>query len=159
MTYPLGFAENSIQLVPDGTLILHVIIILVMVWLLNVTLYKPINRILEAREKRTRGRMSEAQEILHDVSEKVSNYERQLRQARTEAYALSEQERTAAMQERQGKLNEMRQELSESIAQEKQAIEKQADEARAGLEAESRRLANEISERVLQRPVGSPNVN
>ena len=64
MTYPLGFAENSIQLVPDGTLILHVIIILVMVWILNKTLYKPINRILEAREKRTRGRMSEAQEIL-----------------------------------------------------------------------------------------------
>ena len=108
MTYPLGFAENSIQLVPDGTLILHVIIILVMVWILNKTLYKPINRILEAREKRTHGRMSEAQEILHDVSEKVSNYERQLRQARAEGYALAEQERIAAMQERQGKLNEMR---------------------------------------------------
>jgi len=118
MTYPLGFAENSIQLVPDGTLILHVIIILVMVWILNKTLYKPINRILEAREKRTHGRMSEAQEILTDVSEKVSNYERQLRQARAEGYALAEQERTAAMQERQGKLNEMRQQLSESIAQE-----------------------------------------
>ena len=52
MTLPLGFAENSIQLVPDGTLILHVIIILVMVFVLNATLYKPINRILEAREKR-----------------------------------------------------------------------------------------------------------
>src|SRR5918992_845271 len=99
MTYPLGFAESSIQLVPDGTLILHVIIILLMVWILNATLYKPINRILEAREKRTRGRTTEAQEILHDVSEKVSNYERQLRQARSGAYATTEQERTAAMQE------------------------------------------------------------
>jgi F-type H+-transporting ATPase subunit b len=159
MTYPLGFAENSIQLVPDGTLILHVIIILVMVWILNKTLYKPINRILEAREKRTRGRMSEAQEILTDVSEKVSNYERQLRQARAEGYAMSEQERTLAMQERQGKINEMRQQLSESIAQEKQTIQTQVEEARVTLETESRRIAREIGERVLDRPVGRGEVN
>ena len=153
MTFPLGFAENSIQLVPDGTLILHVIIILVMVYLLNVTLYKPINRILNAREKRTRGRMTEAQEIMSDVSEKLSNYERQLRQARAEAYALSEQERTAAMQDRQQKLNEMRQQLAGSISKEKQTIQQQADEARATLEDESRRLARDISSRVLNRPV------
>jgi F-type H+-transporting ATPase subunit b len=159
MTYPLGFAENSIQLVPDGTLILHVIIILVMVWILNKTLYKPINRILEAREKRTRGRMSEAQEILTDVSEKVSNYERQLRQARAEGYAMSEQERTLAMQERQQKINEMRQQLSESIAQEKQTIQTQVEEARVTLESNSRRLAREIGERVLDRPVGRGEVN
>jgi len=159
MTYPLGFAENSIQLVPDGTLILHVIIILVMVWILNKTLYKPINRILEAREKRTHGRMSEAQEILTDVGEKVSNYERQLRQARAEGYALAEQERTAAMQERQGKLNEMRQQLSESIAQEKQTIKTQVEEARVTLDSESRRIAREIGERVLDRPVAGGEVN
>ena len=153
MTVLLGFAENSIQLVPDGTLILHVIIILVMVFVLNATLYKPINRILEAREKRTRGRLSEAQDIMTDVSQKLSNYERQLRQARVEAYALSEQERTAAMQERQRKLNEMRQELGESIAQEKQTIQQQADAARASLEEESRQIAGEISSRVLNRTV------
>lgn len=159
MTYPLGFAENSIQLVPDGTLIIHVIIILVMVWILNKTLYKPINRILEAREKRTHGRMSEAQEILTDVSEKVSNYERQLRQARAEGYAMTEQERTLAMQERQGKLNEMRQQLSESIAQEKQTIQTQVAEARVTLDGESLRIAREIGERVLDRPVGRGDVN
>src|SRR5437867_10962905 len=101
MTLPLGLAENPIQLVPDGTLILHVVIILVMVYVLNATLYKPINRILAARDERTRGRLTEAQQILKDVSEKLSNYERQLRQARAQAYALAESERSAALQERQ----------------------------------------------------------
>src|SRR5258708_1709110 len=90
MVYPLGFAENSIQLVPDGTLWLHVLIIIVMVYVLNATLFRPINRILEAREKRTRGRLTEAQEILSSVSEKLAEYERALRRARTEAYALAE---------------------------------------------------------------------
>src|ERR1051326_7025485 len=69
-----GFAEDSIQLVPDGTLVLHVIIILIMVYVLNATLYKPINQILASREKRTRGRLSEAQEIMQSVSEKTGEY-------------------------------------------------------------------------------------
>jgi len=159
MTFPLGFAENSIQLVPDGTLILHVLIILVMVYVLNATLFKPINRILEARERRTKGRLSEAQEILRSVSEKLANYERQLRQARGEAYAFSESERGAAMQERQQKLNEMRAQLRESIAQEKKAIEQQADAARGTLEVESRRLAREIGARVLSRPITDAEMN
>src|SRR5437867_842370 len=144
MMLPLGFAENSIQLVPDGTLILHVLIILIMIFVLNATLYKPINRILAAREKRTKGRLSEAEEILKSVSEQLANYERQLRQARGEAYAFSESERASAMQERQQKMAEMRQRLSESIAQEKQAIQKQAEAARVTLErSEERRVGKE----------------
>jgi F-type H+-transporting ATPase subunit b len=159
MTLPLGLAENSIQLVPDGTLILHVLIILVMVYVLNATLFKPINRILEARDLRTRGRLSEAQEILKRVSEQLAHYERQLRQARVEAYAFSESERGAAMQERQNKLNEMRVHLAESIAQQKEAIQRQADEARGTLEIDSRRLAREIGERVLSRPLTGAEMN
>jgi F-type H+-transporting ATPase subunit b len=159
MTLPLGLAENSIQLVPDGTLILHVLIILVMVYVLNATLFKPINKILEARDRRTRGRLSEAQEILKNVSEQLANYERQLRQARGEAYAFSESERGAAMQERQNKLNEMRVHLAESIAQQKEAIQKQADEARGTLDVDSRRLAREIGARVLSRPLTDAEMN
>ena len=159
MVFPLGFAENSIQLVPDGTLILHVLIILVMVYVLNATLYKPINRILEAREKRTKGRLSEAQEILKTVSQKVAAYEQALRQARAEAYAFAESERSSAMQDRQQKLNEMRRQLAESIAKEKQAIEQQAAEARGVLETESRRIAREIGARVLSRPITNAEMN
>jgi F-type H+-transporting ATPase subunit b len=155
MTFPLGFAENSIQLVPDGTLILHVIIILVMVYVLNATLYRPMNRILVARERRTRGRLSEAQEILNNVDAKLSEYERTLRQARAEAYAFTEAERGIAMQERQGKLNAMREQLADSIAKEKDLIERQAEQARTALEVESQSLAQEIGARVLNRSVGS----
>ena len=159
MTFPLGFAENSIQLVPDGTLLLHILIILVMVYVLNATLYKPINRILEEREKRTRGRLSEVQEILRHVSKKLSEYESQLRRARGEAYAFAEGERGVAMQERQQKLNEMRQQLGQSITQEKEEIQRQAEEARQTLEGESRRIAREIGTRILSRPITNAEMN
>ena len=159
MTLPLGFAENSIQLVPDGTLLLHILIILVMVYVLNATLFKPINQILEAREKRTRGRLTEAEEILRNVSEKLSEYERTLRQARGEAYSLAEHERAGAIQQRQLKVNEMRQQLSESIAKEKESIQRQAEEARALLDVESPRIAREIGSRVLSRPISDAEMN
>jgi F-type H+-transporting ATPase subunit b len=159
MPFALGFAENSIQLVPDGTLILHVIIILVMIYVLNATLYKPINQILESREKRTRGRLTEAQEIMQSVGQKVSEYERSLRQARAEAYAQTESERAAAMKERQQNVNEMRAQLTQTIAQEKKTIEQQAGEARVTLEVESRRLAREIGSRVLSRPLSDAEMN
>src|SRR5712692_9199114 len=123
----LLLAENSIQLVPDCTLILHVVIILVMFFVLNATLYRPINRILEERERRTQGREDEARTIMRTVEEELSTYEQTLRQARAEAYALTESKRAAAMQERQKKLDEMRQTLAESIAQEKEAISGQAE--------------------------------
>jgi F-type H+-transporting ATPase subunit b len=150
----LAFAEDSIQLVPDGTLVLHVIIILVMVYVLNATLYKPINQILASREKRTRGRLTEAQEIMVSVSEKTNDYEKSLRQARAEAYAFSEAQRAEAMKERQQRLNEMRAEMAESVGREKQAIERQAADARVTLESESRQIAAEIGSRILNRPIG-----
>lgn len=150
----LGFAENSIQLVPDGTMLLHIVIILVMVYVLNATLLKPINRILEARDNRTRGRLSEAQKILGDVSTRITEYEHALRLARGEAYARAEKERAAAIEERQVKLTEVRQELSASTAQEKESIQRQADDARQTLGAESERLAREISSRLLGRSIG-----
>src|SRR5215212_7977134 len=100
-----ALAENSIQLVPDGTLFLHIAIILLMIFLLNATLFKPINRILEEREKRTRGRLGETGGILRRVEEGLSSYERTLREARAEGYRLMEQERTSAMSARQQQLN------------------------------------------------------
>ena len=159
MVLPLGLAENSIQLVPDGTLILHVLLILVMVYVLNATLFKPINQILAAREKRTRGRLTEAQEIMGNVSEKLSEHERAIRAAKTESYAFTENERAEAMQDRQRRLDEMRAQIAASTGVEKEKIQQQAEQARATLADDARRIAVEIGTRVLSRPVRDIDLN
>src|ERR1051325_1122978 len=125
----LGFAENPV-LVPDGTIILHIIIILVMVYVLNATLFKPINRILEERERRTRGRSGEARGIIQQVEEKLAAYERSLREARSEGYRLMEKERAEAMRERQLKVEAVREEVSRLAGEEKSVISAQTEEAR-----------------------------
>jgi F-type H+-transporting ATPase subunit b len=149
----LAFAENSIQLVPDGTLIFHILIILVMVFVLNATLFKPINRILEERERRTRGRSSEAQDILHRVEQKLSHYEHSLREARSEGYRLMEQQRAEAMSERQAKLSAVREEINQFVAEQKNIIRAQTEEARASLASDSKRIAAEVGAQILQRPI------
>lgn len=144
---------DTIQLVPDGTLFLHIAIILVMIFVLNRTLFKPINRILEERERRTRGRSGEAHEILQRVEGSVSQYERTLREARAESYRLLEQQRAEAMSVRQQRLSGVREETEQLIEVEKNALKAQAAEARATLEGEARHMAASISSHILGRTV------
>jgi F-type H+-transporting ATPase subunit b len=149
----LAFAENSIQLVPDGTLFVHIALILLMVFVLNATLFRPINRILQERERRTRGQLDEARDTLQRVEDKMSAYERSLREARAEGYRLMEQVRAEAMRERQERLNVIRQEIEGSVAQEKDLVHAQAEEARATLDADAVRIASEIGSHILHRPL------
>jgi F-type H+-transporting ATPase subunit b len=148
----LALAENSIQLVPDGTLFLHIILIVLMVFILNVTLFRPINRVLEEREEQTRGRTSHAQKIFKQIEVDLSTYEQSLRGARAEGYRLLEQQRVEALQERQRTLRMLREELEDSSEQEKQSIYAQGEQARLTLEEDSQRVAAEISQHILRRP-------
>src|SRR5579885_1020681 len=146
----LAFAE-SIQLVPDGTLVLHIVIIVTMVFVLNRILYKPITRVLGEREHRTRGRSGEAHEILRRVSENLSRYENSLRQARADSYRLLEQQQAEAAGERQRRGRAVRGELEGQIEEQKQEIHAQAEDARITLEGEARRAAASITSQVLRR--------
>lgn len=146
----LGFAE-SIQLVPDGTLIIHIAIIITMVFILNKVLFRPINRTLDERENRTRGRSKEAREIIQRVEVNLSHYEDSLRQARAEGYRLLEQQQSKAFNERQSKIASVRKEVEAVIGQQRGKIQEQAAEARSTLEDEARRVAASISSQILRR--------
>lgn len=146
----LAFSE-SIQLVPDGTIVLHIAIIITMVFVLNRLLFKPINNILEEREHRTRGRSGEARETIRRVEESLANYENSLRKARAEGYKLLEQKQAEAFGERQQKISLVRQEVEQQTEEEKGVIRAQAQEARATLEGEAARIAAGISSQILGR--------
>lgn len=146
----LGFAE-SIQLVPDGTIILHIFIIIVMVFVLNRILYTPINRILNEREGQTRGRSGEAHEIIRRVGESLQRYETSLRQARAESYRLLEQQQAAATDERARKVGLVRKEVEEQIGEQKREIGLQAETARRTLLDEAAQVAVNIKSQALHR--------
>lgn len=148
----LGFAENSIQLVPDGTLFLHIAIIVLMIYLLNKTLFRPINKLLADRERRTRGGTGEAHDILRRVAKSMDHYDRSLRAARAEGYRMLEQERTAALLERQDRINSLRAEIESSTEEQKNLLQTQFEQARDSLQDDAQKIAADISSQILNRP-------
>jgi F-type H+-transporting ATPase subunit b len=144
-------AEASIQLVPDGTLLLHLLFIAVMVFVLNRTLLKPINKILADREKQIGGRLSEAQMLSAEAEEKLRKYHAALREARTDGYKLLEKERTAGLREKDEKVRQHREHLSQTIARELDAIRKQQEKVRAELETQADSMGVLISSQILRR--------
>jgi F-type H+-transporting ATPase subunit b len=148
---PLLMFAESIQLIPDGTIVLHIAIIITMVFVLNKILFKPINRILAERESRTRGRVSEAREIVQRVEDSLLRYEGTLKQARVEGYRLLEKHQSEAFANKQQLVAQMRKEVDEQVGEEKKAIEAQTSDARLTLEGEARRVAESISSQILGR--------
>src|SRR3954468_17040528 len=109
-------AETSIQLVPDGTLLLHLLMVGVMVAVLNRTLLKPINKILAEREDQITGKVNEAQDMLNSSEAKLSAYRAALQQARSEGYQLLEKVRTQAVQEKDAKVKAVKEQIHTDVA-------------------------------------------
>ena len=145
----LAFAE-SIQLFPDGTLFIHIALILLMIWVLNRTFFRPINRVIESREKHKGGRGSEAEAILSDVTEKQAKYSKELLAARSEGYELIEKERTAAISTRQATIADAKSKTTASLTSEKQQIQEQAAQAKSVMAKEAEVMAEKITNNILK---------
>jgi F-type H+-transporting ATPase subunit b len=146
----LAFAEQSIQLFPDGTLFIHIALILLMIWVLNRTFFRPINRVIEEREKHKGGAGGEAEKLLGEVAEKESRYTKALLEARSEGYELIEKERAAAVAERQAKVVAAKQETAQALAEQKAQLEAQTAAARAAIATEAEQMADKIAANILK---------
>ena len=145
-------AEASIQLVPDGTLLLHLLMVVVMVFILNRTLLKPINNILAEREKQVEGSIRLAQLMAAETEEKLRSYNAALREARTEGYRLLEKERAAALKEKDEKVRLYREEMSRTVASQVESTREQEEKVRGELESQAAAIGDLISSQILRRP-------
>ncbi|HET9785935.1 MAG TPA: ATP synthase F0 subunit B [Pyrinomonadaceae bacterium] len=144
-------AEASIQLVPDGTLLLHLLFIAVMVFVLNRTLLKPINQILAEREKQIGGRLREAQTLSAEAEDKIKQYQAALREARADGYRLLEKERAAGLKQKDEEVRLHREQLSQSVKKEIESIQEQQDKVRSELETQADSMGVLISSQILRR--------
>jgi F-type H+-transporting ATPase subunit b len=144
-------AESSIQLVPDGTLLLHLLMVAVMVFVLNRTLLKPVNQILAERERQVEGRLREAELLAAETEEKLKRYNATLREARAEGYRLLEKERGAALKEKDEKIRLFREEVSKTVAVQLELTRQQEQKVREELESQAAVIGDVISSRILRR--------
>lgn len=144
-------AESSIQLVPDGTLLLHLMMVVVMVFILNRTLLRPINQILAEREKQVTGRIREAERLAAETDEKLKKYNAALYDARSDGYRLLEKERAAALKDKDDKIRSYREEMSQTVAAQLARTQQQERQVRDELESQAVVVGDLISSQILRR--------
>ncbi|HEV8430813.1 MAG TPA: ATP synthase F0 subunit B [Pyrinomonadaceae bacterium] len=144
-------AETSIQLVPDGTLLLHLLMVGVMVFVLNRTLLRPINQILAEREKQIAGRLKEAEAMAAETQEKLKKYNDALRAARADGYKLLEKERAQGLKEKEEKLRRYREDVSREVASQIETTRKQEQAVKRELDEQAATIGDLISSQILRR--------
>jgi F-type H+-transporting ATPase subunit b len=151
----LAFAEGGGNIIsPDGSLVLVLVLFIIFVFVLNRILFRPIGRVLDERQTRTEGAANEARAASRRYEAKLAEYETTIRQARADGYKRSEQERAAALEQRQKLIEAAKQNTNEQITHARSEIAQQVAGARATLELEARQIAERISRTVLGRTVG-----
>jgi F-type H+-transporting ATPase subunit b len=143
--------EAQIQLVPDGTLLLHLLMVVVMVFIVNRTLLKPINRILAEREKQIAGRLQEAEALAAETEQKRQKFNEALHAARVDGYNLLEKERADGLKEKDEKVRLYREQASREVAAQLDNIKRQEQSVKQELETQAASISSLISAQVLRR--------
>ncbi|MCI0662192.1 MAG: ATP synthase F0 subunit B [Acidobacteria bacterium] len=149
----LALAGNVLSI--DGSFLFILISIIILIYVLNRTLFKPLNRVLDERERLGAGRLAEAKRLLKEHEDRLKSYEGQLRAAKVETFEQQENYRRQAHSDSQKMIAQIKDENAAQIAAAQEEIAKQAAIARQSLEKEARAMASTISSQILHRGVGS----
>lgn len=149
----LALAGNVLSI--DGSFLFIFVSIFILIFILNRTLFKPINSVLDERERLGAGRLSEAKRMLVQYEERLNRYEEQLRAARAEAYQQLETQRREVLAARQEMVVQVKADTANQITAAREEIAGQVENARKNLEGEARAMAATISSQILRRQVNA----
>lgn len=142
-----------LQILPDLTLVIQIVLFLVFIWAMNALLFRPTLRVIEDRQERIEGSRKRAGELQARIEETVAKHTARVRDARMNG----ERERARLVQEATAEeehiANEGRERAARSTAEIREAIARDAGAARGELEGRAREFAALIAERVLGRRV------
>jgi F-type H+-transporting ATPase subunit b len=137
---------------PDPSSVLWVIFfVLLLTALLNRLLFKPVLRVMEARERAVTSARELAERSAHEARLASAEFEKKTAEARTELYRQMDEMRRAANQERAEIMSRTRAEAEADIAAASARLSAEAEEARRRLDMEADALGAVVAERILGR--------
>jgi F-type H+-transporting ATPase subunit b len=116
---------------------------------LKKVLFKPLERVLEERRKKTQGAVEAAEAIVRQAAEKTDAYEQALNKSRVEIYKEQEASRRQFAAKQAEAVGEARARVNEQVSAARSGIQEEVAQARAGLGEEADRLADKIAAAVL----------
>jgi F-type H+-transporting ATPase subunit b len=142
-----------ITVIPDISLVYQMINFLILLFVLNQLLYKPIRKVLLERKAKIQGLESGVEKANADLSSQEESYKNGLRQARSQG--LKEKEafvEEGSKQEREI-IDQINQKAQANLARIKKQVTDETEQARKALEDEVEVFAKAIGEKILGRAI------
>lgn len=147
-----GGNEQDMQL-PDLSLLLVMVVFWATFWVLRVSLFRPVGRLLDEREKTLARAERELEAALVKEREALADIDARLTAARQESMAAREKLRQAAAARRHAALERAREDARATVAAAQERLEADIATARGDLKTSVEAMAREIASATLGRKV------
>jgi F-type H+-transporting ATPase subunit b len=151
------FAEIAfgagISVIPDKSLFIQIVNFLVIIWILNVLLYKPIRKILIQRQEKFTNLEQNIDTLNNEAQNKDDAYASGIHEARIQGLKQKEALLQAAADEEREIIEEINKKAQDNFAAVREKIAKDTESVRESLQQEIDAFSNAISERILGRAV------
>lgn len=137
----------------NWTILVQMINFLVLMFVLNKILYKPILKIIAERDKQVSEGKQQVKELAEKGAGMVALYNDKLQTARVEAMTAKAAARKQSVEQVNAIIEEARKNAEQAILQVRQQVGEEIAAAKRELEPELASMANTIAEQVLGRKV------
>ena len=140
-----------ITVIPDISMVYQMINFLVLLFVLNLVLYKPIRNVLLERKAKIEGMQEGAQKASKDLVAGEDAYKDGLKQARSKGLKEKETFIEAASQEEKEIIDKINKKAQANLVEIKKQVADETEQARKTLETEVEAYAKAIGEKILGR--------
>jgi len=153
----IGASEESggggITVIPDGSLIIQIANFLLIIWILNLILYRPIRNILRQRKEKIEGLELRIETYNEDAQKKDDAFASGIQEARTKGLKEKETLLQSAAEEEKQIIADVNTKAQAELAEIRKKIVKDAEAASASLQEKVDEFANDICQKILGRKV------
>jgi F-type H+-transporting ATPase subunit b len=137
----------------DYTIWIQMINFLVLVFALNMLLYRPILKIMDKRNKRFQDTEDEIKKLNLTIEERMATYEEKLRLAKIDALTQKNDILKEGSDQAKAVIDAARAEIPAMMEQFGEKMKKEIAEARSILSGQSRKISVGIAEKLLGRSI------
>ena len=135
----------------NGTILIQIVNFLILIFVLNIVLYKPIRSILKQRKEKMQGLESSVQSTGQQAEARNQAYSDGIKEARLKGQKEKEVLMKAAAGEEQAMVAKINAKAQQDLAAVKEKITKDTDAVRNALEKEIDAFASAITQKILGR--------
>ena len=138
-------------MLPDLSVLWVIGAILVLAFVLDRWLFKPVLRVMRERETAVQTAMQAAEDAAAKATAATAEFDQKMGAARADLYKQMDERRKVGEAYRAELMAKTRQEVDQTVAEARSALDSQTAEARATLERDAQQLGREIADKVLGR--------